>query len=225
MGVAMGVTEQSLHNQLKDRYAGMGGTVEAAVDGYVVDVVVGGTLLEIQTGNFGAIRQKIHDLLGGHRVRLVHPVPLNKWIVRLDTRGGQTSRRRSPKKGRVEEVFYELVHTPELIGHPGLELEVVMVDAEELWADDGRGSWRRRRWSIADRRLLSVVESRVFTDPGDYLGLVPEALRPGFTAADLARESVLRSGLAQKMVYSLRKAGLLEPAGRRGRSNLYRAAR
>jgi hypothetical protein len=225
MGVAMGVTEQSLHNQLKDRYAGAGGAVEAEVDGYVVDVVVGGTLVEIQTGNFGAIRQKLHDLLRGHRVRLVHPVPLNKWIVRLDSGGGQASKRRSPKRGRVEEVFYELVHTPELIGHPGLEFEVVLVDAEEVWVDDGRGSWRRRRWSIADRRLLAVVESRVFNESGDYLALVPEALRPGFTAADLARESKLRRGLAQKMVYSLRKAGLLEPAGRRGRSNLYRAAR
>jgi len=224
MGVAMGVTEQSLHNQLKDRYAELGGAVEAEVDGYVVDVVVGGTLVEIQTGNFGAIRHKLHDLLGSHRVRLVHPVPQNKWIVRLDARGGQASRRRSPKRGRVEEVFYELVHTPELIGHPGLELEVVMVDAEELWTDDGGGSWRRRRWSIADRKLLAVVESRVFTDPSDWLALVPEALRPGFTAADLARESRLRSNLAQKMVYSLRKAGLLEPAGRRGRSILYRVA-
>jgi len=225
MGVSMGVPEQSLHNQLKDFYAGEGDGVEATVDGYKVDVVRGDVLVEVQTGNFGAIRQKLHDLLRSHRVLLVHPVPLNKWIVRVDHQGGQVSRRRSPKKGRVEEVFYELVHTPELIVCPSLELEVVMVDAEELWADDGRGSWRRRRWSIVDRRLLSVVESRVFTDPRDYLGLVPEALRPGFTAGDLARESKLSSGLAQKMVYSLRKAGLLEPAGRRSRSNLYRAAR
>ncbi|OGD55580.1 hypothetical protein A3K81_05120 [Candidatus Bathyarchaeota archaeon RBG_13_60_20] len=220
----MGVPEQSLHNQLKDLYAGEGDGVEATVNGYIVDVVRGDVLVEVQTGNFGAIRQKLHDLLRSHRVLLVHPVPLNKWIVRVDHQGRQVSRRRSPKRGRLEEVFYELVHTPELIVCPGLELEVVMVDAEELWADDGRGSWRRRRWSIADRRLLSVVESRVFTDPRDYLGLVPEALRPGFTAGDLARESKLSSGLAQKMVYSLRKAGLLEPAGRRGRSNLYRAA-
>ena len=225
MGVAMGVTEQSLHNQLKDHYASEGGRVEATVEGYIVDVVKEGVLIEVQTGNFSAIKQKLLDLLGSHRVRLVHPVPLNKWIIRVDGRGGQASRRRSPKRGRVEEVFYELVHAPELIGRPGLELEVVMVDAEELWADDGRGSWRRRRWSIADRRLLAVRESRVFAEPRDYLGLVPEALRPGFTAGDLAQECGLSSGLAQKMVYSLKKAGLLEPAGRRGRSILYRAAR
>jgi hypothetical protein len=222
MGVALCVTEQSLHNQLKDLYAGEGDRVEAAVDGYIVDVVKGDLLIEVQTGNFGSIRQKLIDLLGNHRVRLVYPVPLNKWIIRLNAHGGQVSRRRSPKRGRVEEVFYELVYTPELAKFEGFELEVVMVDAEELWVDDGRGSWRRRRWSIADRRLLAVHEQHLFRDARDYLGLLPASLRSGFTAKELAAESKMSSGLAQKMVYSLRKMGLLEPAGRRGRSNLYR---
>jgi len=222
MGVALGVTEQSLHNQLKDLYAGEGDVVEAAVDGYIVDVVKGDVLVEVQTGNFGSIRQKLIDLLRSYRVRLVYPVPQNKWIVRLDANGGLASRRRSPKRGRVEEVFYELVYTPELATLEGFELEVVMVDAEELWVDDGRGSWRRRKWSIADRRLLAVNERRLFRDPWDYLELLPASLLGGFTARELAGESKLSSGLAQKMVYSLRKMGLLEPAGRRGRSNLYR---
>lgn len=218
----MGVTEQSLHNQLKDLYADEGDQVEATVEGYIVDVVKDGILIEVQTGSFGSIRQKLLDLLRNHRVRLVHPVPLNKWIIRVNSNGEQVSRRRSPKRGRVEEVFYEMVYTPELAGVPGFELEVAMVDAEELWADDGRGSWRRRRWSIADRRLLSVQERHLFTYPADYLRLLPEQLQDGFTARELAQESKLSSGLSQKMVYTLRKMGLLEAAGKRGRSNLYR---
>ncbi|MFH2111588.1 MAG: hypothetical protein ABIJ47_10065 [Candidatus Bathyarchaeota archaeon] len=219
------MTEQSLHNQLKDHYAGEGDQVEATVEGYIVDVVKDGVLVEVQTGNFGSIRQKLLDLLRGHRVRLVHPVPLNKWIIRLGSGGEQVSRRRSPKRGRVEEVFDEMVYTPELASVPGFELEVAMVDAEELWIDDGKGSWRRRRWSIADRRLLSVQERHLFTCPADYLRLLPWHLYSGFTARDLAQESRLSSGLSQKMVYSMRKMELLEAAGKRGRSNLYRVIR
>jgi len=222
MGVAMGVTEQSLHNQLKDHYAEEGDRVEATVDGYIVDVVKDDVLVEVQTGNFGSIRQKLLDLLRSHRVRLVHPVPLNKWIIRVGPGGEQLSRRRSPKRGRVEEVFYEMVYTPELANVHGFELEVALVDAEELWTDDGRGSWRRRRWSISDRRLLSVKERHLFTCPGDYLRLLPEQLHGDFTARDLAREAKLSNSLAQKMVYTMRKMGLLEAAGKRGRSNLYR---
>jgi hypothetical protein len=216
------VTEQSLHNQLKDLYAYEGGQMEVTVQGYVVDVVSKGVLIEVQTGNFGSIRQKLLDLLGSNRVRLVHPVPMNKWIIRVNLNGDQVSRRRSPKRGCVEEVFYEMVYTPELAIVPGFELEVVMVDMEELWVDDGKGSWRRRRWSIADRRLLSVLERHLFTCKADYIRLLPDQLHTGFTANELAEESHLSRALAQKMVYTLRKMGLLKPVGRRHRSTLYR---
>ncbi len=205
------MTEQSLHNQLKARYTVEGAAVEATVDGYVVDVVRDGLLIEVQTGNFSAIKDKLGALLGSHRVRLVHPVPRIKWIIRLDRDGAQVSRRRSPKRGRIEEVFYELVYIPEICETPGFELEVVMVDAEEYLIDDGKGSWRRRRWSIHDRKLVDVVERHVFRCPNDYLDLLPEGLPQEFTARQLAKASRLRIRLAQKMVYCLRRMKVLRP--------------
>jgi hypothetical protein len=219
------VTEQSLHNQLKEWYTGEGAAVEAPVDGYVVDVVRDGLLIEVQTGNFSAIKDKLRDLLGKHRVRLVHPVPRIKWIIRLDGDGAPVSRRRSPKRGRVEEVFSELVYIPEICETSGFELEVVLVDAEEYLIDDGRGSWRRRRWSIHDRKLVDVVESHVFKCPKDYLDLLPEGLPQEFTARQLAKTSRLRIRLAQKMVYCLRRMKVLEVRGRKGRANLYGVTR
>ena len=219
------MTEQSLHNQLKEWYTGEDAAVEATVDGYVVDVVRDGLLIEIQTGNFSAIKEKLRALLGSHRVRLIHPVPRIKWIIRLDGDGAQVSRRRSPKRGRVEEVFYELVYIPEICETPSFELEVVLVDAEEYLIDDGKGSWRRRRWSIHDRRLVDVVERQTFRGPKDYLDLLPEGLPPEFTARQLAKASRLRIRLAQKMVYCLRRIKVLEVSGRKGRSNLYRVTR
>jgi len=219
------VTEQSLHNQLKEWYTGDGAEAEATVDGYVVDVVRDGLLIEVQTGNFSAIKDKLRDLLGSHRVRLVHPVPRVKHIVRLDGDGAEVSRRRSPKRGRYEDVFYELVYIPEMCGLDGFELEVVLVDAEEYLIDDGRGSWRRRGWSVHDRRLVEMVERRVFTGPRDFIDLLPEALPPEFTARQLAKAAGLRIRLAQKMVYCLRRMKVVEVCGKRGRANLYRVAR
>jgi hypothetical protein len=219
------VTEQSLHNQLKTWYAGEGAEEEAMVDGYVVDVVRDGLLIEVQTGNFSAIKDKLRDLVGGHRVRLVYPVPRVKHIIRLDGDGAQVSRRRSPKRGRYEDVFYELVYIPEMCGLDGFELEVALVDAEEYLIDDSKGSWRRRGWSVHDRRLVEVVERRVFTGPRDFIDLLPEGLPPEFTARQLAKAAGLRVRLAQKMVYCLRRMKGVEVCGRRGRANLYRVAR
>jgi hypothetical protein len=220
-GLHRDVTEQSLHNQLKEWYMGESAITETAVDGYVVDVVKDGLLIEVQTGNFSAIKDKLKTLLKSHRVRLVHPVSRIKWIIRLDAKGDQVSRRKSPKRGRVEEVFYELVYIPDICKTPGFELEVLLVDAEEYLIDDGKGSWRRRRWSIHDRRLVEVVERFIFRDRKDYLGVLPEGLPHEFTARQLSKASRIGIGLAQKMVYCLQRMKVLDVSGKKGRSNLY----
>ena len=121
----MAVTEQSLHNQLKEWYAAPGDQVEAVIGDYIIDVVKDGLLVEIQTRNFSAIKRKLHVLVGDHRVRLVYPVAYRKHIIRHDRTGREVSRRRSPKRGRVEELFYELYAPPKLLAGahvPGIGL-------------------------------------------------------------------------------------------------------
>ena len=88
--------EGSLHAALKARYAATlaGARVEAAVDGYVVDVAGDHELVEIQTGSFGSARRKLDRLLTAHRIVLVHPIPVEKWLVLVDGDGAIVRRRR-----------------------------------------------------------------------------------------------------------------------------------
>jgi hypothetical protein len=75
------------------------------------------------------------------------------------------------------------------------------------------------------RRLVEVLETVELREPGDALALVPDAVRDGpFTTRELAR--ALRCGrqLAGRANYCLRALDLVEPAGRRDRSPLYRVA-
>jgi hypothetical protein len=53
--------EGSLHAALKARYAAciVGSRIEAAVDGFVVDVAGPEELVEIQTASFGSARRKL----------------------------------------------------------------------------------------------------------------------------------------------------------------------
>ena len=76
--------ETSLHASLKSWWAHPGDLLEAKVDGYVVDLLRGETVIEIQTGHFSAIRPKLHALLACRPVCLVHPIAVERWIVRLD---------------------------------------------------------------------------------------------------------------------------------------------
>jgi hypothetical protein len=72
---------------LKAWYRRPGDLVEHPVDGYVVDLVRGGMLVEIQTGGLAPLRRKLECLLDRYSVRLVVPVALTRRIVRLSGDG------------------------------------------------------------------------------------------------------------------------------------------
>jgi hypothetical protein len=214
------LTEQSLHANLKDWLAQPGDEFERRVAGYQIDIVRGELLIEIQTANFGAMRTKLARLLEQHKVLLVHPIAEAKWIVRQTKRGRQVARRKSPKRGRFENLFDELLRIPQLAAHPNLSCLALLTHQEEIWRDDGRGSWTRGHWSIADRRLLQVTASRRFDGLHDYLGLIPAELPAPFTHKQLAAAIGAPAWMATRMSYCLRKMGALRAVGKQGQELL-----
>jgi hypothetical protein len=214
-------TESSLHAALKEWYCEPGDQVEVPVDGYVIDILRGAQLVEIQRRNFSAIKSKLRDLLKRHPLRLIHPIAREKWIVRQSAGGRAISRRKSPKRGRPEDVFFELVRIPGLAGHPNFSLELVMIQEQEVWQDDGLGSWRRKGWSIKDSLLLAVVSQKLFRSLADYTALLPDTLPDPFTTSELSEALACRMKLAQKMAYTLKGMGVLRIMGKRGRYLLY----
>ena len=210
------LSEKSLHADLKEWYAREGDEIEAEVAGFQIDIKRGDLLIEVQTGNFSAIKRKLGLLLEEHPVLLIHPIAETKWIIRLDQKGRKVSQRKSPKRGKVEDLFRELLRIPELAASPRLSLEVALIDMEEIWIDDGKGSWRRGKWSIHDRKLLGI-RRRVRLDRGeDFLALLPGKLDRPFTVKDLAAASQITQRQSQRMTYSLRKMGLLEIVSKQG---------
>lgn len=219
------LNEKSLHASLKEWYARPGDQFEVAVDGFVIDIVRDDLLLEIQTSNFASIKSKLKRLVGVHRIRLVYPIAQEKWIVKpAKDKGVGFTRRKSPKRGRVEDLFWEMVSFPQMLANPNFSLEVLMIREEEVRRYEGKRKWRRRGWAIEERRLLGVEDQRLFEEPADWRALVSERLGGSFTTRELAEALGIRRQLAQKMAYCLRKAGVVRLIGRQGRANLFRLA-
>ena len=219
------LNESPLHAALKTWYAQPGDRLEVSVDGFIVDIVRGDLLVEIQTGNFAAIKRKLFTLVDDHSVRLVYPIAQDKWLVKLpQNKRGQSRRRKSPKHGTYEGVFEELVSFPKLLSNPNFAVEVLLIQEEQIRRYDGRRRWRRGGWVIQERRLLQVMERRLFETPADMGALVPPDLAGPFTTANLADVIGLRRRAAQKMAYCLRKMGALVPVGKRGNAILYTRA-
>ena len=204
-------TENPLHKGLKEGAAGPDAEFEVPLEGYIIDAIVDGVLVEVQTRNFTAMRAKLRKLVASHPARLVHPIACEKWIVRVDPDGKQLSKRKSPKRGRLEEVFSELVTFPQLMAERNFSLEVAMIQEEEVRLVDGRKHGRRRRRDFVreERRLVSVIESRLFVQPRDMVTLIPDSVAEPFTTSDIAKGCNVPRFMAQKMAYCLREMGAI----------------
>jgi hypothetical protein len=213
--------ETSLHASLKAWLAQPGDEFEILVDRYVVDIFRQGQVFEIQTGNFGQIRSKLAALLPTCPVTLVYPLPLARWIVREDGQSHRLSRRRSPRSGRIEDLFLDLVNLKGMPWPSNFELQVLLTHEERVLRRGEGGSWRRNGWVVADRRLVSVEGERTFHSPAELLELLPDNLPAEFTNRELADALGCPLPLTQKMTYTLQHLGQLTQVGKRGRAYVF----
>src|SRR5271155_2182010 len=118
--------ETSLHRQLKALYCSDAARQEVRVDGFRIDAVHRGRLIEIQQGSLAALRHKVRALLETHHVTVVKPLAARKLLVRRKRAGGAVvSMRYSPRRETIADLFADLVHFVGVFPHPRLALEVV----------------------------------------------------------------------------------------------------
>jgi len=218
------LNEKPLHAALKKWYAKPGDQFEVNVDQYVVDIVRDDLLIEIQTGSFASIKSKLNKLVKNYRVRLIYPIPKEKWILKKKKEtDNDFIRRKSLKEGRLEDLFREMVSFPHLMANQNFSLEVLLIKEEEERYFDEKRNWRRKGWGIKERRLIEVVDNLLFDDSNAFQKLIPKDVG-SFTTQDLVEKLNINKNLAQKMAYCLRKAEVIELTGKQGRANLYQVS-
>lgn len=212
--------EGPLHRDVKALYAAPGDAFEVKVEGYVIDLVrADGELVEVQTGGFSPLRAKLDALLDRHRVRIVHPVPTERRIIRVDEHGEVLSTRPSPKKPGATLIFETLVSFPTLLGHPNLTIDVLLCREDHIRAPAPvRG--RRYLRDPGQRRLREIIECVELTGPADLAKLLPRLETP-FTTRELAKAMKVPLPLAQKAAACARALEIFEDAGKQGRAPLH----
>ena len=216
--------EGPLHAAVKALLAEPGDRLEVPVGRFVIDLVRGdGELVEVQTGGFGALGRKLDALLDEHRIRIVHPVAAERRIVRVDDRGQVLGARRSPKRATAVAVFDELVAFPSLLTHPNLTIEVLLLREEHIRHAQPTMTRGRTR-DPGERRLVELLDRIALRTPQDVLAALPALPLEPFSTRELAALLRCSTLLAQRTLYCLRTIGIVEPAGRRGRTPLHAVA-
>jgi len=224
MSAAIGMlNEGPLHAALKATYAANGGEQEVPVERFVADAVRNGTMYEVQTGSFSGLGRKMRSLAEVGPVVLVHPIARNKLIVKRTEDADVDARpRTSPKHGALVHIVNQLVYLPDLLAHPNFSVEVVLTDELEIRTYDPSKNRRRGGWRVQQRRLLEVVDGMRLHHMADLYEFLQDELKEPFSTRELAAALGQPLGIAQKMAYCLRHAGVTEITGKRGNALLYR---
>ena len=231
------LNESKLHNSLKILYQEIyEGQTEVEQDGHIYDIVTKkGNIIEIQTKNLAKLLPKILDTIEkGHNIKLVHPLPLVTRIELQDKDGNIISKRKSPKKGSIYDIFRELTGIYPLMTNQHFSLEVVEIEMTEerirtdeaVQSKNGRRRFRRN-WNKTGKRLDEIINTRRFSKAEDYLALLPP-LPEIFCAKDLKNAIASQGDLparaaenANLIVWVLSHASLIDEIEKKGRTKYY----
>ena len=218
--------EKALHSALKYYYEPDATLHEREAFGFVADIFNEEGIIEIQTHNLFAMKRKLSVYLERTNVTLVHPIVRERRLIYMDPQTGELSRPRlSPKKGRAEDAYSELVHILDAVADPDLKILIPLVDAEEYRVRSaGR---RKRRGGNADLKYellpTAFVSETAIRTPADHLRFLPGELlkkEEGFTVKELSRVGPFPYRTASAMCAVMCAAGALKRE-RRGREYRY----
>ena len=188
----------------------------------VADILTDGHIMEVQTGGFFPLREKIGWYLTHTpcRVTVVHPIPAVKYLSWIDPADGSIlSRHKSPKRGRVRDVAKELYWLSDYIGNPRFAVRLLLLELEEYRMADGWSKDRKRGSNRYERFPTALLGDVTLWTPADYATyFLPAALSapdaegafPLFTAAAYAKATGIRGKATYSTIRLLEKLALIE---------------
>ena len=216
-------SEKTLHAVLKNYVDDDQDHQEIPVDNFIADIYHDGHITEIQTAKMGAMRAKLSCFLPQYPVRIVYPIPAQKWVVWVDPETGRTIKRnRSPLRGSFFHAFRELYRIRSFLRDPNLSLELLLIDMDEYRLLDGWSRDKKRGSHRYDRIPLRLQDRMILECPQDYMQFVPEGLQEPFTSAQFAKAAGFRKDGFSTVLLLLTEMGVVERIGKKGNAYLYR---
>ena len=231
-------SESSLHKTLKDIYALKDGCrTEVKRDGKIYDIVdKEDNVIEIQTKNVSKLLKKTMAVLeNGKKIKIVLPVIIEKHIELYEKDGTRISRRKSPVKGSIYDIFDELTGLYPVLLDKNFSLDVLEITMTELrihtpepvQSPNGRRRFRKN-WNKTDKTLNEILKTHTFSSSENYLKLIPRQCFPEFSAKELSAALKTNKSLpasaasrAHIMIWVLNKMNLIKLKEIKNRSRCY----
>ena len=202
--------EKRLHRILKRFVCEDVNSQEVHVGKYVADVLSGEQITEIQTRSFRPLVPKLRYYLEKteYAVTVLCPIITQKTILRMDRESGELlSRKVSPKHGRVIDVLPELFWLGELLENDRLQVEVVLIVAEEHRFSERR-YYNREGAFESELYPQEMIDCVLLSQTEDFRAFLPDGI-DSFTAAEYGKYSKLKNRKLYSALNFLCAVGLL----------------
>lgn len=217
------LSEKTVHAVLKNYYEPNDDYHEVPVEGYVADIYKDGEIIEIQTGQFNRMRDKLKAFLPLYPVTIVYPIPREKWIIWVDEESGELSeKRKSPKKGSPYLLFKEIYKIKMFLNDKNLRIKSVLIDMEEYKLLNGWSKDKKKGSTKFDRIPIDICEEYELECAKDYMQFVPCDLEEEFTSKEYAKAAHIPVQLSQIVLNILFYLEIVERVDKRGNAIIYR---
>lgn len=220
------LAEKSMHAVLKDYFEPEHTFHEHKIAGFYADIFKDGHIIEIQTQHLCALKKKLDAFLPLYPVTVVHPVTATGYLVWMDPKTGDCApKRKLPHKGCFFDAGRELLSLRDYIGHPNLEIRLLLIDTEEYRLQSGRtANGKRHGARRCEKYPLALQDELLLKTAKDFFALCPQSLPSPFTAAHFRKAAPTWAPIADALLVLLRRIGVIVPVGKKGNAFLYQLA-
>ena len=217
--------EHTLHAVLKQYIEPDPAFHEQKVGRFVADIRRGDDIFEIQTRNFGRLREKIEGYPPECHLHIIYPIAVNKYLMKINPETGEVSKPRlSPRHGTAQDLLPELYLIRKLLPSEKITFHLFLMETEEHFTDNGRRERylrERKRVETLPRALYDILSLHTVED---FSLLLPDGLGENFSAVDYRKRSHLSVKDASFALGALRSLGVVRQTGKRGNAYLYSLA-
>jgi hypothetical protein len=218
-------SEHRVHGALKYLFQPCDDFHEIKLEGFICDATDRdyNEVFEVQTRAFDRLRDKLSKLLLSHPVTVIYPVIAEKRLIVLYEESGETSIRKSTKKGKLTDIFEELYKIREFLSFPMLKIKIVVMHADEtrLYAGTKESRKSRQKPKNVTRVPTKLIEVMDVAYPKSYLELLPKSLPDSFNSSDLAKAIASSRQRAGSILHLLNELGFVTRTGRNKKGYIY----
>ena len=214
--------EKTLHAILKNFYEADEDCHEIPIEGYVADIFSKGNIIEIQTGQFQRMREKLKAFLPLYPVTIVYPIAEKRLLRWIDPETGEIQDGRATKKLNLYQIFPELYRIKSFLKDENLNICMTVLDIEEYKLLNGWGEKKKNHASKYDRIPSRVVRELRMECPRDYMQFIPLEIEGEFTVKQFAKAAKCTQAQASVTMNILNEMEVVDRVGKQGNAYIYR---